>query len=120
MHGVVHDTVDWVESILETELNSATDNPMIFTVGIYILNICLRSRGWRVRAVRHKFVTFIFSDTARVDHWEFWALSMASDNPMVHARVKSQHVYRVIPMPIILVSTMPHVEPIIILFFLVS
>lgn len=31
VHGVVHDTVDWVESILETELNSATDNPMIFT-----------------------------------------------------------------------------------------
>ena len=31
VHGVVHDTIDFVERLLEVELNSATDNPMIFT-----------------------------------------------------------------------------------------
>ena len=91
--------------------------PNDFHGGYLFLNICLQFRGWRVRAARHKFVTFIFSNPAGVNHWGFRSLSMASDNPMVHARVKSQHVYRVIPMPIILVSTMPHVSPIIFLFF---
>jgi hypothetical protein len=28
---VVHDTIDFVERLLGVELNSATDNPMIFT-----------------------------------------------------------------------------------------
>jgi histidine ammonia-lyase len=30
VHGVVHDTIAFVRSIISTELNSATDNPMIF------------------------------------------------------------------------------------------
>ncbi|KAL6078654.1 Histidine ammonia-lyase [Balamuthia mandrillaris] len=30
VHGVVYDTIDFVHSILETEMNSATDNPMVF------------------------------------------------------------------------------------------
>jgi len=30
VHGVVHDTIQFVRGILETEINSATDNPMIF------------------------------------------------------------------------------------------
>ena len=30
VHGVVHDTLRYVRSIIQTELNSATDNPMIF------------------------------------------------------------------------------------------
>lgn len=30
VHGVVHDTLRFVRSIIQTELNSATDNPMIF------------------------------------------------------------------------------------------
>lgn len=30
VHGVVHDTLHFVRSIIQTELNSATDNPMIF------------------------------------------------------------------------------------------
>jgi histidine ammonia-lyase len=30
VHGVVHDTLKFVRSVLTTELNSATDNPMIF------------------------------------------------------------------------------------------
>lgn len=30
VHGVVHDTIDFVRSVLCTELNSATDNPMVF------------------------------------------------------------------------------------------
>ena len=29
VHGVVHDTLDFCRSILQVELNSATDNPMI-------------------------------------------------------------------------------------------
>jgi len=29
VHGVVHDTISFVRGILETEMNSATDNPMI-------------------------------------------------------------------------------------------
>jgi histidine ammonia-lyase len=29
VHGIVHDTVAWVRSLLTTEMNSATDNPMI-------------------------------------------------------------------------------------------
>jgi len=31
VHGVVHDTINFVEDVLETEMNSATDNPMVFT-----------------------------------------------------------------------------------------
>eukprot|EP00928_Gymnodinium_smaydae_P092464 TRINITY_DN76347_c0_g1_i1.p1 TRINITY_DN76347_c0_g1~~TRINITY_DN76347_c0_g1_i1.p1 ORF type:complete len:596 (+),score=89.34 TRINITY_DN76347_c0_g1_i1:56-1843(+) len=31
VHGVVHDTVGFVKGILTTEMNSATDNPMVFT-----------------------------------------------------------------------------------------
>jgi len=31
VHGVVHDTIQFVKGILDTELNSATDNPMVFT-----------------------------------------------------------------------------------------
>ncbi|KAI6183550.1 Histidine ammonia-lyase [Aphelenchoides bicaudatus] len=30
VHGVVHDTLEFVRGILETEINSATDNPLIF------------------------------------------------------------------------------------------
>eukprot|EP01130_Rhizamoeba_saxonica_P001856 TRINITY_DN11683_c0_g1_i1.p1 TRINITY_DN11683_c0_g1~~TRINITY_DN11683_c0_g1_i1.p1 ORF type:complete len:510 (+),score=118.57 TRINITY_DN11683_c0_g1_i1:21-1550(+) len=30
VHGVVHDTLDFVERLIETEMNSATDNPMVF------------------------------------------------------------------------------------------
>lgn len=30
VHGVCNDTVAWVEDILESEVNSATDNPMVF------------------------------------------------------------------------------------------
>lgn len=30
VHGVVHDTIDFVKNIITTELNSATDNPLIF------------------------------------------------------------------------------------------
>ena len=31
VHGITQDTVRFVKSILDTELNSATDNPMVFT-----------------------------------------------------------------------------------------
>jgi histidine ammonia-lyase len=31
VHGVTHDTVQFVHGIISTEMNSATDNPMIFT-----------------------------------------------------------------------------------------
>ncbi|XP_066935893.1 histidine ammonia-lyase-like [Clytia hemisphaerica] len=30
VHGVVHDTIEFVKSIISVELNSATDNPMVF------------------------------------------------------------------------------------------
>jgi len=30
VHGVVHDTVDFVRGIIGTELNAATDNPLVF------------------------------------------------------------------------------------------
>uniref|UniRef100_A0A915EF11 Histidine ammonia-lyase n=1 Tax=Ditylenchus dipsaci TaxID=166011 RepID=A0A915EF11_9BILA len=30
VHGVVHDTIEFAKSILTTEINSATDNPLIF------------------------------------------------------------------------------------------
>ncbi|GIQ83265.1 histidine ammonia-lyase [Kipferlia bialata] len=30
VHGIASDTVEWVENILTTELNSGTDNPMVF------------------------------------------------------------------------------------------
>ncbi|GKT24487.1 Histidine ammonia-lyase, partial [Aduncisulcus paluster] len=32
VHGISHDTVSWVDSLMRIELNSATDNPMIFFV----------------------------------------------------------------------------------------
>ena len=35
VHGIVHDTIDFVENILVTEMNSATDNPMIFSGCVY-------------------------------------------------------------------------------------
>lgn len=31
VHGIVHDTLDFVEDVMTTEFNSATDNPMVFT-----------------------------------------------------------------------------------------
>ena len=31
VHGIAHDTVEFVSSIISTEMNSATDNPMVFT-----------------------------------------------------------------------------------------
>jgi histidine ammonia-lyase len=31
VHGVVYDTIEFAKSILETEMNSATDNPMVFS-----------------------------------------------------------------------------------------
>lgn len=31
VHGVVYDTIEFVKGILETEMNSATDNPMVFS-----------------------------------------------------------------------------------------
>lgn len=30
VHGIVHDTIEFVRRILTTEMNSATDNPMVF------------------------------------------------------------------------------------------
>jgi len=30
VHGIVHDTIDFVRGILTTEINSATDNPIVF------------------------------------------------------------------------------------------
>ena len=30
VHGIVYDTLDFVRGILETEMNAATDNPMVF------------------------------------------------------------------------------------------
>ena len=31
VHGIACDTVDFVRKLMTTELNSATDNPMVFT-----------------------------------------------------------------------------------------
>ena len=31
VHGIVHDTVAFVRGIIETEMNSATDNPLVFS-----------------------------------------------------------------------------------------
>lgn len=31
VHGIVHDTVEFVRDIITTEMNSATDNPLVFT-----------------------------------------------------------------------------------------
>src|SRR5690606_8008759 len=31
VHGIVNDTIEFCQKILHTELNSATDNPMVFT-----------------------------------------------------------------------------------------
>ena len=31
VHGIVHDTIQFVKGIVEVEMNSATDNPMVFT-----------------------------------------------------------------------------------------
>ena len=33
VHGIAHDTIAFVERLLEVELNSATDNPMVFDEG---------------------------------------------------------------------------------------
>ena len=30
MHGIVYDTLDFVQGILDVEMNAATDNPMVF------------------------------------------------------------------------------------------
>ena len=30
VHGIVHETVDFVKQIVSRELNAATDNPMVF------------------------------------------------------------------------------------------
>ena len=30
VHGICHDTIDFVRGIITTEMNSATDNPIVF------------------------------------------------------------------------------------------
>jgi Aromatic amino acid lyase len=40
VHGVVHDTTQFVRGILETEINSATDNPMIFGSQSFTQSMC--------------------------------------------------------------------------------
>ena len=30
MHGIVHDTIEFVKGIIRVEMNSATDNPLVF------------------------------------------------------------------------------------------
>ena len=30
MHGIAHDTIEFVQGIITTEMNSATDNPIVF------------------------------------------------------------------------------------------
>lgn len=30
MHGIVHDTLEFVRGVLTVEMNSATDNPLVF------------------------------------------------------------------------------------------
>ena len=30
VHGICHDTIDFVRRIITTEMNSATDNPIVF------------------------------------------------------------------------------------------
>ena len=32
VHGIVHDTIDFVSGVITTEMNSATDNPLVFAV----------------------------------------------------------------------------------------
>ena len=39
VHGIANDTVEFVASILSTEMNSATDNPMVFTGEIKNVNL---------------------------------------------------------------------------------
>ena len=29
VHGIVHDTIEFVHKIIKTEMNSATDNPLV-------------------------------------------------------------------------------------------
>src|SRR5690242_311702 len=41
VHGVVHDTIRFVDEILTVELNSATDNPMIFGAHAALPSLCL-------------------------------------------------------------------------------
>jgi histidine ammonia-lyase len=36
VHGIVWDTISFVRGIIATEINSATDNPMIFGTSIYL------------------------------------------------------------------------------------
>lgn len=38
VHGIVHDTVDFVRGVLNTEINSATDNPMVFADEMEIIS----------------------------------------------------------------------------------
>ena len=38
VHGIVHDTIDFVKGIINTEMNSATDNPLVFTERSEILS----------------------------------------------------------------------------------
>ena len=33
VHGIVHDTLNFVHGVLAVEMNSATDNPMVFAEG---------------------------------------------------------------------------------------
>jgi histidine ammonia-lyase len=38
VHGVAYDTIEFVKGIIETEMNSATDNPMVFAESGKILS----------------------------------------------------------------------------------
>lgn len=40
IHGVVHDTIQFVKGVINVEMNSATDNPMVFTGSAQVPSDC--------------------------------------------------------------------------------
>ena len=72
VHGVVHDTLDFCRSILQVELNSATDNPMILahrdcTIRYY--------KDWSVDPrIETILVVVIFMASIRQRRWIYWQL----------------------------------------------
>lgn len=40
IHGVVHDTIHFVKGVINVEMNSATDNPMVFTGSAQVSSDC--------------------------------------------------------------------------------
>jgi histidine ammonia-lyase len=53
VHGIVHDTIDFVQGVITVEMNSGTDNPVSFVYGRYVPLISYHRINYKDRKTFH-------------------------------------------------------------------